>query len=52
MHVATNAFFFQEGHAERYEKAHYGEFRVDKEGELLLTALYDEAFNRLGNLEN
>lgn len=49
---ATNAFFFQEGHAERYEAAHYGEFRVNKEGKLLLTALYDDAFNRLGNLEN
>ena len=45
---ATNAFFFQEGHAERYEAAHYGEFRVNKEGELLLTALYDDTFQRLG----
>jgi len=45
---ATNAFFFQEGHAERYETAHYGEFRVNKEGELLLTALYDDTFQRLG----
>lgn len=46
--LATNAFFFQEGHAERYEAAHYGEFRVNKEGELLLTALYDDTFQRLG----
>ena len=46
--VATNAFFFQEGHAERYEAAYYGEFRVNKEGELLLTALYDDTFQRLG----
>jgi uncharacterized membrane-anchored protein len=36
---ATNAFFFQEGTAKRYEGARYGEFRVAPEGELLLTGL-------------
>jgi uncharacterized membrane-anchored protein len=36
---ATNAFFFQEGTAKRYEAARYGEFRVAVDGELLLTAL-------------
>ena len=35
---ATNAFFFQEGHAKRYERAKFGEFRVSEKGELLLTA--------------
>ncbi|XQU09311.1 GDYXXLXY domain-containing protein [Halomonas sp. LY9] len=44
----TNAFFFQEGHAERYEAARYGEFRVNEAGKLLLTALRDESFHRLG----
>ena len=36
---ATNAFFFQEGTAGRYEEARYGEFRVAPDGELLLTGL-------------
>jgi len=36
---ATNAFFFQEGTARRYEGARYGEFRVAPDGELLLTGL-------------
>ena len=36
---ATNAFFFQEGSARRYEGARYGEFRVAPDGELLLTGL-------------
>lgn len=39
---ATNAFFFQEGHAEVYATAHYGQFRVNPDGELLLVALYDK----------
>jgi uncharacterized membrane-anchored protein len=36
---ATNAFFFQEGTADRYASARYGEFRVAPDGELLLTGL-------------
>jgi uncharacterized membrane-anchored protein len=39
---ATNAFFFQEGTAERYQGARYGEFRVAPDGELLLTGLRDK----------
>ena len=45
---ATNAFFFQEGHARDYQPARYGQFRVDNNGELLLVALYGEGLNRLG----
>jgi uncharacterized membrane-anchored protein len=45
---ATNAFFFQEGHAKFYERARYGEFRVSEKGELLLTGLRGERFERLG----
>jgi len=44
---ATNAFFFQEGHAEFYENARYGAFRVDDDGELLLTDLHDEQYRRI-----
>ena len=46
--LATNAFFFQEGHAEHYEPARYGEFRVAPSGELLLTQLRGERLERLG----
>ncbi len=38
---ATNAFFFEEGTASKYEKAKYGEFRVNSKGELLLVAMAD-----------
>ncbi len=46
--LATNAFFFQEGHAKYYEPARFGQFRVDKEGELLLVDMFDKDLNRLG----
>jgi uncharacterized membrane-anchored protein len=36
---ATNAFFFQEGTAARYERARYGEFRVAPDGDMILTGL-------------
>jgi uncharacterized membrane-anchored protein len=39
---ATNAFFFQEGTARRYEPARFGEFRVAPDGELLLKSLRDK----------
>jgi uncharacterized membrane-anchored protein len=39
---ASNAFFFQEGTAKAYEDARYGEFKVNKNGELLLKAMLDE----------
>ena len=45
---ATNAFFFQEGHAQYYAAARYGEFRVAPSGELLLTHLRGEQLERLG----
>jgi uncharacterized membrane-anchored protein len=46
---ATNAFFFQEGHARRYERARYGEFRVSNAGEMLLTHLRGADLQRLGS---
>jgi uncharacterized membrane-anchored protein len=45
---ATNAFFFQEGHAKYYQPARYGQFRVDDSGELLLVAMYDKDLNKIG----
>lgn len=46
--LASNAFFFQEGHGPYYEPARFGEFRVDSEGALLLTGMFDAELNRLG----
>lgn len=45
---ATNAFFFEEGTANQYEQARYGEFKVAENGELLLHSLRDEEFRLLG----
>lgn len=45
---ATNAFFFQEGTANLYEKARYGEFRLGGSGESILTGLRDEQLVMLG----
>jgi uncharacterized membrane-anchored protein len=45
---ATNAYFFQEGHARLYERARYGEFRVAPSGELLLARMRDAKLERLG----
>jgi len=46
--LGTNAFFFQEGDAERYRPARYGEFRLDRDsGEAILVGLRDEALQPL-----
>lgn len=45
--VSTNAFFFQEGDAARYETARYGEFRVDGSGDALLVGLRGEQMEPL-----
>ena len=39
--IATNAFYFQEGHAQRYDRAKYGELRVDESGGSVLIGLRD-----------
>lgn len=48
---ATDAFFFQEGHAERYEPARYGQFRVNERGEPLLVSLHGDELELLGDME-
>jgi uncharacterized membrane-anchored protein len=41
--LGTNAYFFEEGRAERYQGARYGEFRIDRDsGEAVLVALADD----------
>jgi uncharacterized membrane-anchored protein len=38
--LGTNAYFFEEGSAARYEQARFGEFRVDRDtGEAVLVGL-------------
>ncbi len=44
---ATNAFFFQEGKADHFSKAEFGEFKVAENGALLLVAMRDKDLNRL-----
>ena len=44
---ATNAFFFEEGSAKRYEKAKFGEFKVNDKHELLLIHLYDKDLTKI-----
>jgi uncharacterized membrane-anchored protein len=46
--LATNAFFFQEGTADRYAGARFGEFRVSSSGDALLTAMRNEKLEVLG----
>ncbi|MBY4898270.1 GDYXXLXY domain-containing protein [Cupriavidus sp. AU9028] len=46
--VSTDAWFFQEGHAQRYEAARYGEFRVSGSGEALLVGMRDEQGKPMG----
>lgn len=45
---ATNAFFFQEGDAQLYETARYGEFRVATHGDAILTGLRGQDLVALG----
>lgn len=42
INIGAESFFFQEGTAEKYEKAKYGGLKIDKEGNSLLIGLYDE----------
>jgi len=46
--LGTNAFFFEEGTAERFSQARYGEFRVDRDtGEAVLVGLRDDKLEAL-----
>lgn len=45
---ATNAFFFQEGTADLYAGARFGEFRVSPSGDAILTTMRNEKLEVLG----
>ncbi|WP_300688760.1 GDYXXLXY domain-containing protein [Chryseobacterium sp.] len=48
INIGAESFFFQEGQAEKYSRAKYGGVKIDKNGNSLLTGLYDE---RLKNIK-
>jgi len=45
----TNAYFFQEGTADLYAAARFGEFRVSPTGDAILTTMRDEKLEVLGS---
>ncbi|WP_225937532.1 GDYXXLXY domain-containing protein [Myxococcus sp. RHSTA-1-4] len=49
--LGAESFFFQEGHADRYERARYGELRVADSGASVLVGLRDEQRQSLGRDE-
>lgn len=42
INIGAESFFFQEGDAEKYEKAKFGGLKVDKQGNSILIGLFDE----------
>jgi len=47
INIGAESFFFQEGQAQKYEKAKYGAVKIDKEGNSLLVGLYDEQLRKI-----
>ena len=45
--LASNAFFFEEGRAQEFANAKYGEFRVNPAGKMLLSNMLDKDFKRI-----
>ncbi|MBI5934551.1 MAG: GDYXXLXY domain-containing protein [Chloroflexi bacterium] len=48
MQIGSKSYFMQEGHAEYYDDAKYGEMRLSDSGTIMLVGLRDEHFNLLG----
>ena len=48
LRLGTESFFFQEGNADLYAGARYGELKVDKSGTSVLVGLRGEDFTPLG----
>jgi uncharacterized membrane-anchored protein len=46
--LGANSFFFQEGKAETFEKAKFGEVRIADNGNAILVGLRDESYQLLG----
>ena len=47
INIGAESFFFQEGQAEKYNKAAYGGIKTDKDGNSLLIGLYDEQLKQI-----
>ncbi len=47
INIGAESFFFQEGHADKYEKAKFGGLKIDKNGNSLLIGLYDEHLKKI-----
>ncbi|KEY57679.1 GDYXXLXY domain-containing protein [Serratia sp. DD3] len=47
LNIGTPSYFFQEGDAERFADARYGEFRVGQDGTAILTYLLDAQGKRI-----
>jgi uncharacterized membrane-anchored protein len=45
--LGTNAFFMQEGDADRYQAARFGEFRVNDSGEAMLVDMRDADLRKM-----
>lgn len=45
--IGAESFFFEEGQAEKFEKAMYGGVRVDEKGNSVLVGLYDSTLTQL-----
>lgn len=45
--LGAESYFFQEGHAQRYEQAKYGGLKVDVQGNSVLAGLYNEEFQKI-----
>lgn len=46
--IGAEAFFFEEGQAGAYASAKYGELKVSRDGEVVLTGMRDETLSPLG----
>ena len=47
IYLGAESYFFQEGDANKYEKAKYGALKVAKNGEAVLVGLYDKNLKEL-----
>jgi uncharacterized membrane-anchored protein len=47
LNIGAESYFFEEGQSKKYEKARYGGVRIDKEGNSLLTGLYDDRLKHI-----
>jgi uncharacterized membrane-anchored protein len=45
--IGAESFFFQEGQADAYGKARYGGIKIDKDGNSVLTGLYDKQLKEI-----